>query len=355
MNLFAIQHAAKIKPLIASAVTMLVLAAQGSPAQSLAGKLKVFFIDVEGGQATLFVAPTGESLLVDTGWSGHGGRDADRIASAAHKAGLSRIDNVLITHFHEDHVGGVPQLVARIPVGTFIDHGANREVDNPQVVRDFQAYQDVLATGKSKHIQAHPGERLPIAGFDATVLSADGNVLPTALPGAGQPNSFCKDSEIRPTDQTENARSLGIELTFGKLKILDLGDLTWDKEMQMMCPANRIGRVDLLVVSHHGWSQSSSPALVDAVHARVAIMDNGENKGGSLPTLVTLAGASGLEAMYQLHYSKEGGPDHNRAAQYIANPLGTEEGHGLELTAARDGSFDVLNERTGTIDHYAAH
>ena len=239
---------------------------------------------MEGGQATLFVTPTKESLLVDTGWDDNNGRDADRIVAAAHKAGLSRIDYVLITHFHEDHVGGVAQLVDRIPVGTFFDHGTNRELDHGRVEHDFAAYQKVLATGKFKHQTMKPGESLPIPGLKALVLSADGVTIDRNLPGGGQPNPFCSASETRSPDQTENSRSLGIEITFGKLRLLDLGDLTWDKEMQMMCPNNRLGTVDVLVVSHHGWYQSSSPALVAAIHPRVAIMDNGAKKGGSTPT-----------------------------------------------------------------------
>ena len=133
-------------------------------------KLKVFFMDVEGGQATLFVTPAGESLLIDTGWPGNGGRDADRIVAEAKKAGLSKIDYVLITHYHDDHVGGVPQLVARIPVGTFIDHGPNRELDHGIVDHDYSAYQKVLATGSFKHMTVKPGDVLPIKG-----LSCDGD------------------------------------------------------------------------------------------------------------------------------------------------------------------------------------
>jgi glyoxylase-like metal-dependent hydrolase (beta-lactamase superfamily II) len=114
--------------------------------------LQIYFVDVEGGQATLFVTPEGQSLLIDTGWPGNDGRDADRIAATAKLAGISRIDYVLITHFHSDHVGGVPQLVARIPVGAFIDHGDNRETTNGPAVQGWQAYQKVLGTGKSKRI-----------------------------------------------------------------------------------------------------------------------------------------------------------------------------------------------------------
>ena len=318
-----------------------------------AGKLKIYFIDVEGGQSTLFVTPAGKSLLIDTGWPDNNFRDADRIVTAAKSAGLSRIDYVLITHYHDDHVGGVSQLVQRIPVGAFIDHGPNRELDKG-TERGYAAFQKIITDTKTKEIVAKPGDRLPIEGLDVTVISADGKVIQTPLPGAGQPNAYCKQSEIRPPDQTENARSLGVLIRFGALKILDLGDLTWDKERDLMCPNNRLGKVDVLVVSHHGWYQSSSPALVDAIRPRVAIMDNGAKKGGSIPVLDTVRKAPGIEALWQLHYSDEGGEAHNTPSEYIANLDGPDTGHDIELTASRDGSLTVHNSRTGMDKHYAA-
>ena len=195
---------------------------------------------------------------------------------------------------------------------------------------------------------------LPIPGLTAEILSADGDFIHQPLPGAGQPNPFCKDSAPRPADQTENARSVGTLLTWGKLRILDLGDLTWDKEMDMLCPNNVIGHVDILIVSHHGWNQCSSPALVDAITPRVAIMDNGATKGGSKPTVETIAKIPGLEGRWQLHYSEEAGPD-NPSDPFIANLHGPDTGFDLELTASRNGSFSVYNSRTKATTSYAAH
>ncbi len=340
-------------PRLLAVAAALLLASSPMHAQK-SGDLRVFFIDVEGGQSTLFVTPDHHSLLIDTGWPGNNGRDADRILAAAKKAGLTRIDFVLLTHYHIDHTGGVPQLTDRIPVSTFIDHGPLREPGDKATVTVYDAYQKVLATGKYQHILAKPGMMLPIPGLTAEILTADGNFLDKPLPGAGQPNPFCKDSEHRPADQTENSRSVGTLLTWGKLRILDLGDLTWDKEMDFLCPDNRIGHVDILIVSHHGWNQSSSPALVDAITPRIAIMDNGATKGGSKPTVETLRKIPGLEAFWQLHYSEEAGPD-NGPESFIANLHGPDTGYGLELTVSRTGTFSVYNARTQKTASYAAH
>jgi competence protein ComEC len=327
---------------------------QRAPAVPVAQELKVYFVDVEGGQATLFVTPEGQSLLIDTGWSGNHGRDADRIVAAAKDAGIAKIDYVLITHFHEDHVGGLPQLVGRIPVSTFIDHGDNREVGDAPTLQDWQAYQQLLATGKFKRLTLKPGDKLPVKGIDGAVISSDGALIGSPLPGAGQQNTSCKESEDRAGDQTENPRSLGTLLTFGKLRILDLGDLTWDKEMQLMCPVNKIGRVDVYIVSHHGWQQSGSPALVHGIAPRVAIMDNGAKKGGTPSTWDIIKSSPRLEDLWQLHFSEEGGSAHNVAAEFIANPEGPDAGNYLKLTAMTDRSFDVFNSRTKNTKHYPA-
>jgi competence protein ComEC len=317
------------------------------------GALDVYFIDVEGGQSTLFVTPAGESLLIDTGWPGNNGRDADRIVAAAKLAGLKKIDYVLITHYHDDHVGGVPQLVERIPVGTFIDHGPNRETTDAHTEQNWEAYQKVLATHPQRNI-VKPGDKLPLKGLDATVISADGALIGNASTTGVAANPYCASSPHYDADVTENGRSVGVLFTFGKLRLLDLGDLTADKELQLMCPGNRLGKVDVYIVSHHGWYQSSSRALVHAIAPRLAIMDNGAKKGGSPAVVDTIQQSPGLESLWQLHYSDEGGAAHNAAESYIANLTGTDTGHYLKLTANHDGSMDVFNARTQKTQHYAA-
>ena len=316
--------------------------------------LRIYFVDVEGGQATLFVTPTGQSLLVDTGWPGFNGRDADRIVAAAKDAGLSKIDYVLITHFHMDHVGGLPQLAERFPIGTFIDHGENRESTDQPTMQVWQAYQKLLQSGKYKHIIAKPGDKLPLTGMDDVVVSADGNVISKPLPAAGGENPACRGAEQAPADTTENARSLGFLVTFGKLRILDLGDLTKDKEWDLMCPVSKIGKVDIYIVSHHGWQQSGSAQLVDGISPRVAIMDNGAKKGGSPGPWEIIEKSPRLENLWQLHYSEEGGSTHNVPAEFIANPQGPDPGHYFRLTAHKDGTFEVFNSRTKQTKKYSA-
>ncbi len=345
-------------------ITSVAQAAKQAAKTMPSGKLRIYFMDVEGGQSTLFVSPAGASLLIDTGWADHDGRDADRIVAAAHRAGLKRIDAVLITHFHDDHVGGVPQLLARIPVGEFLDHGPYRE-QTKDVAGNYAAYLNALAQYHVKRVVMKPGEKLPVPGFDSTALyatavTADWKVIDHPLPGAGQPNPYCANLPKYPHDETENSRSLGSVIQFGKARIVDLGDLTSDKEVELMCPVNKLGTAQILVVSHHGWYPSSSPALVYALHPRVAIMDNGALKGGSPATLKTLKRSPGIENWWQLHYSVESAAL-NPPDAYIANldrakdPQAKDAGYGIDLVVSRDGSFSVTNDRTGFTKQYAAH
>ncbi|HMF95295.1 MAG TPA: MBL fold metallo-hydrolase, partial [Vicinamibacterales bacterium] len=230
------RRASKLFALVALAALVPAAAAQ-SPAQ-----LQIHFIDVEGGQATLFVLPSGESLLVDTGWAGFNGRDADRIAAAAKRHGLSRLDTLVVTHYHADHVGGVPAIAARLPVRRFVDHGPTVETgDQPAAL--FNAYTAVR--DKAEHVVAKPGETLKVGDLELRFVSAGGNLITAPLPGAGQPNALCADYKPKEADPSENARSVGMVLSYGRFRILDLGDLTWNKEHDLVCPNNLIGTVDV--------------------------------------------------------------------------------------------------------------
>jgi beta-lactamase superfamily II metal-dependent hydrolase len=319
-----------------------VLASAGAePLPQNSGSLHVFAIDVEGGQATLIVTGSGEALLVDTGWPDFGGRDADRIVAAAKIAGVKKLDYVLITHYHRDHVGGAAQLAARIPIGTFIDHGPNLQ-DAADPREDYAAY---LKLARRRRI-VKPGDVIPLQGVRVQVLSAAGDLIHDPLPSAAGKNPHCGLDPEPPSDPGENARSLGILLTWGKFRLIDLGDLTRKKELELFCPDNLVGGVDVFLVSHHGLSESNSKAMVWALHPRVAIMNNGAHKGGHPVAWEIVRHSPGLEDLWQLHYSLEGGDDHNVDQALIANPEpDPDQGHYLEVKAEPDGSFSVMNSR----------
>lgn len=337
---------------ILAVVAIAILAPGQSQGASADKPMTVYFVDVEGGQATLFVTPEGGSLLIDTGFPDNAGRDADRIAAAAKDAGLQQIDLVLITHYHQDHVGGAPQLLDRIPIRAFIDHGPNRQADEPDTEHAFREYQKAISTRHVKRTIASVGEVLAVRGLHAEVVSSDGALIQTPLAGAGAPNPACSSTEKPELDASENARSLGIMITFGAVRILDLGDLTWDKELELVCPFNKLGVIDIFVVSHHGYAASNSPALVSAVSPRIAVMDNGVNKGGTPSVWDTIKRSPRLEDLWQLHYSDEGGAKHNVEDYFIANLHGTDTGNYLKLSVWRDGNFELYNSRTAERRHY---
>jgi beta-lactamase superfamily II metal-dependent hydrolase len=333
----------------------IIAVAEAAPVPKAGKPMQIYFVDVEGGQATLFVTPEGKSLLIDTGWPDFDARDANRIVAAAKDAGVSKIDFLLATHYHTDHAGGLPQLAERIAIGRLFDHGENREHSNGATEETWQNYLKSADNKKLERTLAKPGGVIPVPGLEAKVVSADGVLIDKPLPGAGQDNAACAATEQRRADGTENARSVGVLFTFGQLKILDLGDLTWEKERELMCPVNKIGKADIYIVSHHGSAQSGSPALVHAIASRVAIMDNGAKKGGSPPIWDILKKSPGLEDLWQLHFSDEGGEAHNVAAPFIANlSREADAGNYFKLTAWTDGRFEVFNSRTKSTKKYAA-
>lgn len=311
--------------------------------------LEVYFVDVEGGQATLVVSPSGESMLVDAGWPGYGGRDAERIVAAAKAAGVKQIDYLLVTHYHLDHVGGVPPLAAKIPIVHFVDHGAVIDTDK-DAQSLFAAYRPVREKGQ--HLVVKPGDKIPLKGLDVEVVAAAGKLITAPLEGAGAPNPLCATTPQRAPDPTENAQSVGIIIRFGKFRLANLADLTWNKELELVCPVNRVGSVDVYLSTHHGMNLSGSAAMVHALAPRVAIMNNGARKGGSPDVWQIVRSSPGLEDIWQLHYAVEAGRENNAPERFIANLEERCQGYGLKLSARADGSFTVTNLRNGYAKAY---
>jgi len=356
-------------------------------AQSPTKTLQIYYVDTEGGQATLFVAPSGESLLVDTG--NPGTRDTERIMLALDDAGVKQLDHLVLTHYHGDHIGGLAELSKRIPIKRFYDHGPTAEGDQAGSQGFHEAYEQSRA-GATRTI-VKPGDKVLIPGLDITFVSSAGEVLKTNLPGAGRPNPLCADfaeKDLSKVFDPDNSYSAGFVLTFGEFRTIDLGDLTWNHEGRLACPTNRIGTVDLYLTTHHGINQSSAPALVHALRPRVAIMNNGTRKGGAVETFQTLESSPGFEDLWQLHWSYNVMLDHNAPGVFVANiddnatianlltappppprgagAPGAQAGAGggrgggrgnappphtpaywIKVTAQQNGTFTVLNTRNG--------
>jgi competence protein ComEC len=361
-----------------SCLLTFVLAA-AAPFAEATKALNIYVVDVEGGNATLFVPPSGESVLIDTGNGGAAAaRDADRIMAAVKDAGLAQIDHLITTHWHGDHFGAMAELAGRIPLRHFIDHGAN--VQPAPAIDDFlqKTYPGLYA--KARHTVAKPGDRIAVAGLDWRVVSAAGEVITTALPGAGRMNPYCASFKPQDVDPTENAQSVGSVVTFGRFRVAHLGDLTWNKEFDLMCPMNRIGTVDLFVVSHHGQPISNSAVLVHAIQPRVAVMNNGTRKGGQPDAMRIIHSSPGLEDLWQLHFSMLSGQEYTVPGLFIANsvdepqstvpvaampppppgpgappaPVHNGSAYWIKVSAQPDGSFTVTNGRNGFSKTYTA-
>ncbi len=338
-----------VKRLPVAIAAVLGLAAAASAPRTL----DIYFIDVEGGQSTLIVTPGGQSMLIDTGYPDQNGRDPDRIMAAVRDAGVSRIDYLVITHFHEDHDGGAAELARRIPIDTFVDYGSPVQTE-PEVVAAFTAYERARRNGR--HLVPAPGDRLTLGGVEADVVSAGGSTLSRPLDGGGQSNAACAAYRPRADNTTENPRSLGVLVRFGTFRFLDLGDLVWNKLGALVCPDNLIGEVDAYLVAHHGNGDSNVPAVLAALRPRVAIVDNGEYKGGVASALATLRRTPGLEdGVWQLHRSGSDGAE-NFPDAFIANLRGdaADGAAWIKLSATDDGGFSVTNGRTGWTKRYEA-
>ncbi len=341
--------------------------------------LDVYVIDVEGGNAILVVSPARDSLLFDTGNGGQAAvRDVDRIMGAIKEAGLTQVDRLILTHYHADHFGGMAELAGRIPIREFIDHGPNVETNPGADAFVKNVYPALYAKGR--HTVAQAGQRFSMGNVQVRIMTAGGQVAKAAVPGAGRQNPHCAGTAPQATDMGENAQSVGSHLTFGRFRALYLGDLTWNKEIELMCPANRLGDVDLLLVSHHGQPSSNSPALIHAVRPRVAVMNNGPRKGGQPDAMRVLYTAPRLEDVWQAHFSLLSGQEFAAPGLFIANnvdeqpsalpitpmtppargaqapppPAHNGPAYAIKISARDDGSFTVTNPRNGFMKTYAA-
>jgi beta-lactamase superfamily II metal-dependent hydrolase len=304
--------------------------------------LQIYFVEVEGGQATLIVSPSGQSILVDTGWGGFNGRDAGHIANAAKAGHVKQIDYAVITHYHHDHLGGVAQLAERMKIGMFVDHGPNTE-DSDAAREDYAAYQKVIA--KARHVVVNPGDGLLLKSITVRVLTAAGERIRDPLPGAGEANPYCWSEAETLADVSENASSLGLLITYGKFRFLNLGDLTKKKELELVCPNNLVGTVDLYLTTHDGLDPDNPKAMVWALRPRVAIMNNSAHKGGNSVAWQIMHDSPGLEDLWQLHYAADAGKAHNVAEAFIANVDEKWDRYYIKVSAQADGTFTVVNAR----------
>jgi competence protein ComEC len=324
--------------------------------------LQIVSTDVEGASAVLMRTPDGKSILIDTGWApGQGGQNAanlptsaDRIAAAAASLGITRIDYLIMTHYHADHLGGLEALLAKFPVGTFIDHGPNREPMRADPTPQQRANAPEVrypawaqAWQGHTHLSAKVGQVLDIGSLKILLVASDGDVLEAALPGAGHANPACANAPPPPrVGGDENNRSLGMLMTFGRTRILNLGDLTWEKEIALLCPANKVGKVDVYFVTGHGMDMSSSPPTA-ALAPRVAIMQNGPLKGGDADVIRTVESYPGLQGFWRSHDTSRY-PALNGYPDYVANRDGTPDaGNAITLDITPAGAITVTNARNG--------
>lgn len=300
--------------------------------------LDIYFIDVEGGAATLIVTPVGESMLIDSGFPED--RDVQRILHVAKDiAGLRQIDHYITTHWHRDHVGGITLLAKQFPVKNYYDHGIPITPASDVNAELLAAYQTV---NEGKSIGLHAGDEIRFLSDRSMprlrfrILAANARVVGEES-GAPQIKSCGADFIPIEEDKTDNANSLGMLLSFGGFRFFDGGDLTWNVENKLVCPRDLVGAVDLFQVNHHGASNSNNPTLVRVLKPRVAVIDNGPRKGGDPKTYATLRSVGEIEAIYQLHKNVASSWNDNTALTFIANADEKCEGEFIKVSVAPNG------------------
>ncbi len=316
--------------------------------------LEIYWIDVEGGAATLLVTPASETVLMDAGWPGFGDRDPKRILKVLEEeVGKQELDYFIASHFHRDHTGGIAALASMIPIRAFVDHGDSVEIGWSDRADALWVSYEAAAGGR--RMQVRPGDTLPLQGVEFVFVAARSRFLDHPLADSG-PNPACRDAAAKPVDRGENGKSVGFLVRAGRFEFLDLGDLSWNYELATACPANLFGEVDLYQVTHHGMHMSGAPAHIQAIRPLVAVMNNGPRKGGSQATYQALTSTDSLIDLWQVHRAVQNGPEGNPSDEFLANLGETEEceGHWIKATVQADGSFSLTNSRQGFSRMYQA-
>jgi beta-lactamase superfamily II metal-dependent hydrolase len=350
MNKFRI-----LLPLVLLIVATSAIVAQRS--NSARRALEIFYVDVEGGAATLIVTPAGESILVDAGWPGFEGRDAKRIEQAMKAAGIAAIDHLITTHYHRDHYGGAPELAKRVKINKFYDHGPMTSLDEDnEFATRYAAYR---AAAKDQTITLNAGSSIKLKqaqGAPPVYLQVLASRAETA-PGkqtAGAPNSECANASQMAEDKTDNARSVVFRLRYGAFDFLDTGDLTWNIEHKLICPQNLIGEIDLYQVGHHGMNTSNNTAMLRSIKPTVAIMNNGPRKGGHPDTVKALRELPTLKDLWQVHRNVTSSTEQNAPEEFIANlDQENDAAHLIRVSVdAAKRTFTVTNDRNGKSKGY---
>jgi beta-lactamase superfamily II metal-dependent hydrolase len=315
----------------------------------------IYWIDVEGGAATLIVTPARESILIDSGENKT--LHADRIADMAKRAGVKQIDYFIISHWHADHYGGTYEVTKRLPIKRYYANTPppDRVDDDPQFTSLIALYKKTNP-GKTEQLKA--GAVIPLKTAPGTPpvkmrILASGRGLVNAVPGAAK-NPDCNTSVSAPAlDDGENAKSLAALLEYGTFRFFDAGDLTWHIEERLACPINLVGSVDLYQVTHHGLDRSNNPHLLRAVRPLVAVVNNGAQKGAEPNSMRTVLGSPGIEAVWALYANTKSDSKLNAPESHIANKPGSG-GQFIKAAVLPDGSFSLQIGDNGTKATYEA-
>ncbi len=300
-------------------------------------RLDIYWIDVEGGAATLIVTPTGESVLIDTGSPGR--RDPGRIVKLAAEVGLKQIDHLIITHYHSDHFGGAATLAQLMPIKTVYDNGLFEGIrEKPD--------KEYLEFPAGRRAVISPGEELPLqqGGLLLSLRCLCARQKTIAPPTTDLPaNDYCGQALGRPIDDSDNANSIVLLLSFGLFRFYDGGDLTWNVEKKLVCPINLVGKIDVYQVTHHGLDMSNNPVLIKTLAPTVAVMNNGATKGCEPYTFTTLKGLTSLQAIYQVHRNLIADSQLNTEAAYIANADQKCAGNCIKLSVEPAGKTYTMS------------